>query len=49
MAGDFIVDYQKQEQNIRRLAQMLQAIASMPEQNKRQVEPTSHFEKCVLG
>lgn len=31
-------NYQEQEQNIRRLAQMVKALTSMPKQNKRQVE-----------
>jgi len=42
---DSIPNYQEQEQNIRRLGQMIQGIKSLPKQQRRQPDPTTHLEK----
>jgi hypothetical protein len=44
-AADLEWDTQQQEQNMRRLAQMIQSIKSMPKPHKEQPEPTNHFQK----
>jgi hypothetical protein len=44
-AADLEWDTQQQEQNMRRLAQMIQSIKSMPSPQRKQPEPTSHFQK----
>jgi hypothetical protein len=44
--GDSLTDYQEQEQNIRRVAAMIQSIIKpMPKQQLEQPEPTNHFQK----
>jgi len=40
-----IPNYQEQEQNIRRLGQMIQGLKSLPKQQRRQPDPTTHLEK----